>query len=221
MTRSLSSPRNRGLSTGCTIILVIFAVILLALGIGGWYVYSNWKGWAAMGMEEATKATLADSGLPQDQRDKILAEVQKFGTDFKEGRITVEQFGKVMEQVVESPLLPLAGVHAARAKYVEPSTMTAEEKAAAVRSLQRFARGITEKKITPPQQVIDDVVKPVTTLKPDGRWEMKANPTRQELDQFIANVKAKADEAKIPDEPYDLNIADELTKAINTALGRG
>ena len=47
------------------------------------------------------------------------------------------------------------------------------------------------------KSAIDDVVKPITTLKPDGRWELKDKPTRQELDQFIANVKAKADAAKL------------------------
>jgi hypothetical protein len=36
-----------------------------------------------------------------------------------------------------------------------------------------------------------------------------------ELDQFIANCKASADAAMIPNEPFDLNIAEELTKVIH------
>ena len=44
---------------------------------------------------------------------------------------------------------------------------------------------------------------------------MKENPTRMELDQFIANCKARADAAMIPNEPFDLNIAEELTKVIH------
>jgi hypothetical protein len=35
-----------------------------------------------------------------------------------------------------------------------------------------------------------------------------------ELEQFLANAKAKADAANIPNEPFDLNIAEELRKAI-------
>jgi hypothetical protein len=36
-----------------------------------------------------------------------------------------------------------------------------------------------------------------------------------EIDEFVANAKARADAAMIPNEPYDLNIAEELKKAIH------
>jgi hypothetical protein len=90
--------------------------------------------------------------------------------------------------------------------------MTQEEKTDAILTLQRFARGVVEKKIS--KSEVEDVVKPVTKLKGNGRWELKENPTRMELDQFIANAKAKADGVMIPEEPYELDIADELHKAI-------
>jgi hypothetical protein len=35
-----------------------------------------------------------------------------------------------------------------------------------------------------------------------------------EIDQFLANAKARADAANVPNEAFDLNIADELRKAI-------
>jgi hypothetical protein len=124
---------------------------------------------------------------------------------------------RVFQEIIDSPLLPLAGVQAARQKYIEPSDMNPEDKAAAVRSLQRFARGVYEKKI--PKEAIDKLVKPIADLKPDGRWELQAHPARRDLDQFVANAKVKADEVAIPDEPFDLNIAEEL-KAIDRALGR-
>jgi predicted acetyltransferase len=110
-------------------------------------------------------------------------------------------------------LLPLAGVQAARQKYIEPSDMTPKEKEAAILTLQRFARGVHEKKIQ--KEAIDDVVKPVAELMPNGRWKLKDKPTRMEIDQFLENAKAKADDAMIPNEPFDLNIADELKKAIH------
>jgi hypothetical protein len=202
---------------GCLVALAILIVIALIIG---WYVATHWKGWAAAGVQTVTQKIVAESGLPQDQKSQILAEVQRLGDDFTGGRISMEQLGKVMKEIQESPLLPLAAVQTARKKYIEPSDMKPDEKAAAILSLQRFARGVHEKTIAPAQAAIDDAIKPVTTLKPGGQWELKSSPTRQELDQFIANVKAKADAAKVPEEPYDLNIADELKKAINKALGR-
>jgi hypothetical protein len=93
--------------------------------------------------------------------------------------------------------------------------MKPKEKADAILNMQRLARGMYEKKI--PKEDVNDIVKPVSELKPNGRWSLKANPTRPELDQFIANAKARADQANIPKEPFDLNIADELRKAIHDA----
>lgn len=210
-----SASRRGGVLGGCLAVLAVFLIILIA---GGVYVYQNWRGWTASAMQQVSLGIVNESGLPQDQKDLIVAEVTKVGEDFKAGKISVRDLKRVGEELVESPLIPLAGVQAARQKYIEPSDMTPEEKAAAERSLQRFARGVYEKKI--PQEAMDDVVKPITTLKADGRWELKDKPTRLELDQFIANAKARADDAEIPDEPFDLNIAAELKKAIDKALNK-
>jgi hypothetical protein len=210
--------RSRGgVMAGCLIALVVVIVIVAA---GCIFVWMNWRGWTASGVQSATVAVMAKSGLPQDQQDQINAEVKSLTDDFRAGKISVTQMKDVGDQIIHSPLVPLASLQAARQKYIEPSTMTPEEKDAANRSLQRFARGVYEQKIAPAQPAIDDVVKPIVRLKPDGKWELKDKPTRQELDQFVANCKQKADDAKIPDEPYDLNIAEELKKAIDKALGR-
>lgn len=213
--RSRVPARRGGILAGC---LVVAAIVLVLVVIAGIYVGMNWKGWVASGMQQITTKVVTDSGLPQDQKTQIISDITSLTDEFKAGKVSLDQMQKVGQEIAQSPLLPLAGVQAARQQYIEQSDMTAEEKAAAILALQRFARGIHEKKISP--DAIDSVVKPITTLKPDGRWELKAKPTRQELDQFIANVKAQADEAKIPEEPFDLNIAKELKKAIDTALGR-
>ncbi len=204
-----------GIPKGCLIALAVFLLLVVGVVI---FVAVSWKGWAASMATAVTEQVVKESGLPQDQKDQILADVKKLGDDFKAGRISTEDLGRVMKTIAESPLLPLAGVQAARQKYIEPSDMKPEEKAAAIRSLQRFARGVYEKKI--PHEDIDDVVKPISTLKPDGRWELKDKPTRQELDQFVANAKKRADDAKVPDEEFDLNIAKELKKAIDQALAK-
>ena len=206
--------RNRGNRGGALkVILIILGVIFVCLVIAGIYVGTHWKGWVANAANAATQQIVNDSGLPQDQRNAIVAEIKQLGDDFQSGRITTEELARITRAVAEGPLLPLAGVQAARQKYVEPSDMTPKEKDAAILTLQRFARGVHEKKI--PKEAIDDVVKPVAELMPNGRWKLKEMPTRMELDQFLENAKARADDAMIPNEPFDLNIADELKKAIH------
>ena len=208
--------KNRGNRGGVVkVLLIILGAIVLCMVIAGIYVGTHWKGWVATAANAATQQIVNDSGLPQDQRDSIIADIRQLGDDFKSGKISTEELGRITKALADGPLLPLAGVQAARQKYIEPSDMTAKEKDEAILTLQRFARGVHEKKIK--KEEINDVVKPVAELMPNARWRLKDHPTRMEIDQFIANAKARADDAMIPNEPFDLNIADELKKAIHGA----
>ncbi len=91
---------------------------------------------------------IQQSQLPDDQKTRITKRVDGLADDFKNGKITFEDFGKVLEQIGDSPLLPLAMVYGAEEKYLKPSALSKEEKDAGVRSLQRLARGVAEKNIT-------------------------------------------------------------------------
>jgi hypothetical protein len=208
--------RNRGNRGGVLkVLLIILGVIFLLCVAAGIYVATHWKGWVADVANVAATEMVKESGLPKDQRESILTEIRQLGDDFRSGKISTEKLALITKAIADGPLLPLAGVQAARQKYIEPSDMTPKEKADAILTLQRFARGVHEEKID--KQDIDDVVKPVADLMPNGRWKLKDDPTRMELDQFIANAKARADAAMISDEPFEMNIADELKKAIHGA----
>jgi len=195
------------------VLLIIFGALFLCVVIGGIYIAMHMKEWAADFAKLAAQELIKESGLPDDQRKAILGEIQQLADDYKSGKISTEELTRVAKTIGESPLIPLAGVQVARHKYIEPSDMTAEEKAGAILAVQRVARGVYEKKIS--KDEIDEITKPIADLRRDGHWTLKENPTRMEIDQFIANAKAHADAAMIPNEPFDLNIAEELKKAIH------
>ncbi len=199
---------------GC---LITLGVLFVLIAIGVVYAAMTWRGWVAWGAQETTRAVLKKSNLPEEQKTAIFAEIEALTNDFKDKRVSMAEMQRVLEEVAESPLIPLAGVQVAKEKYIDTADMTSEEKAAAERSLQRFAKGIYEKKITPPDQQITDALKPIAVLDAGGGWKLKENPTRKEIDQFIANCKEKADEAKIPDEPFEIDFAAELKKVIASA----
>jgi hypothetical protein len=194
------------------VLLIIFGVLFVCVIGIGIYVATHWKAWTADVANMAVQQIVNESGLPEDQKQSILTDIKHLGDDFKSGKITTEQMARVAKSIGDSPLLPLAGVQAVKTKYIEPSDMNADEKAAAILTVQRYARGVYEGKI--PKDDIDDISKPISDLQSNGRWKIKEHPTRMELDQFLANAKAKADAANIPNEPFDLNIAEELRKAI-------
>jgi hypothetical protein len=86
-------------------------------------------------------------------------------------------------------------------------------------SLQRFARGVFEKSI--PTSAIDEVTGPISTKDAQGHTQFKQQLTTEELEEFIAAAKARADSAKVPNEPFQINVADELDKAIDKAMANG
>jgi hypothetical protein len=196
------------------VLLIIFGVLVLCVIIGAVYVAMHFKEWAADAANAVAQGMISESGLPEDQKTVILTEIKQLGDDYKNGKITTEEVAQVLKSVSESPLIALASVQFARQKYIEPSDMTAKEKAEATLAIQRFARGVYEKKI--PKEAIDEVARPIGHVdQANNRWDLKENPTRMEIDEFVANAKARADAAMIPNEPYDLNIAEELKKAIH------
>jgi len=196
------------------VLLIIFGVLFLCVVIVGIYVAMHFKEWTVDLANLAAEQIVQDSGLPDDQKTSILSDIKQLGEDYKSGKVSTEELARVAQTISDSPLIPLAGVQYAREKYIEPSEMTQKEKGEAILALQRFARGVYEKKI--PKDTVEDITKPVSEVnQANGRRKMKDNPTRMEIDQFVANAKASADAAMIPNEPFDLNIADELKKAIH------
>jgi hypothetical protein len=142
-----------------------------------------------------------------------------------------------MRTVANGPLIPAATVLSARQKYLETSDLSPAEKAAAIRSLQRYARGVFEKKI--PVESVHAVIEPVAApterenrqvqKDADGNEIVlvrvgqpgllfKNDATRAEIDQFLALAKQVADDARIPDEPFEPDWGLELKKAIGDAL---
>lgn len=206
-----SGCRNFALGCGCA----ASSLILVLAGLGVWLAM-NWKNWMADIGKQVAADSVARSSLPAEDKARILKRINQLADDFKSGKVSTEQIGSVMEQIAQSPLLPLGLVMAADEKYVKPSGLSAEEQEAARRTLQRLARGAFEKSI--PEHDVQEVMQFVMQKQPDGNQQLKERLTDDELKAFLEKAKEKADAANIPDEPFEVNIADELEKAIDKAL---
>lgn len=208
-----TAPTTRGsLLKGCLIVLAILVTLAAAAGI---YVAMKWKSWAASAAKSAARSAIQSSQLSEDQKQRIVARIDSLADDFESGNVTVEQVIAVFEEIMKSPLLQVAMVYAAKEMYIVPSALSDEEKAAGVRSLERFARGIYEKKIA--NEALSEVTAPITTTNAQGQKQLKEKVTTEELKEFLAVAKKKANDAGIPDEKFDVDIAAELEKAIDKA----
>jgi hypothetical protein len=220
---------------GC---LIVVGILGLGVAILGVVVFMKWKGWAATAATVVANQAINSSGLPPGQQALLAAEIQKLADDFKSGRLSTADLERVMRSVANGPLIPAAGVLAARQKYIEPSDMSTAEKTAAIRSLQRYARGVFEKKL--PHESVQVVTEPisvssvvrttevttvgatsteiVTTSTIGQNRQFKDHATRAEIDLFVARAKQAADDTGIPDEPFEPDWGLELKKAIGAAL---
>jgi len=209
------STRRGSFKAGCLISLAVVLVIALALGI---WVAVSWKGWFASAINNTTVKMVDQSQLPDEQKDRVKARVSQLTEDFKVGKISFEQLGKVTKNLAEGPLFPLISVWTFEEHYLAKSTLPDDEKAAGSRTLQRYARGVTEKKIS--ANDVQTAVDSISEVNTSGQRQVKQTLTNQELQTFLASLKAKADAVNVPDEPFTVNVADEIDKAIDEGLGK-
>lgn len=225
--RMMSAHRRGGVIQGC---LIALGVLLLLAIIGGVIVAMNWRSWTASGMRAAVTEAMQKSTLPPAEQAEVIAVVDQFAGDFKDGTVTTAQFFDVLKGFSESPMVPAMIVSGMQNEYVEKSTLTPEEKADGNKQLSRFVHGIYDQTI--PQTKIDDVIAPISP--PAGtpgavsvhtnniNIELKdpKDVTPEELKAFLANAKAAADEANVPDQVFEIDWSSELQKVIDQATGR-
>ena len=203
---------------GCLKIAGIGCLVVFILAVvGGVIVVMNFKSIASSAVSAAVKAGINESELPAEQKQRVIKQVDRLTTAYKAGEISEEQLGSLMEKLAEGPLFPLGMVYAFESEHITPSDMTEAEKQAAKRSLQRVARGIYEESID--RDELEELLGLITTADGQGDRQMKEQLTRQELDAFLAAAKDKADEAQVPDEPFEVDVATEIEQAVDQALG--
>ncbi len=207
--------RHGSLMIGC------LAALLLVIGIvaaGGIYLYLNARSLVADAGRQAVAAAVNESELPTDQKVRIIAEVDALAAEFEAGNVSFEDLQRVMEQLAEGPLLPLGAVYAVKENYLDPSELTDEEKAEGHLALNRFAQGVLAKKLG--ERDIEEVTAPLDKNALPNQWDLKEpdQVTPDELRELLATAKAKADEAGIPETMLEIDIAQEVSDAIDRAL---
>jgi hypothetical protein len=202
-----------GCLKGC---LIAFVVVVILAVIAGVLIWQNWKSMAASVGVAAVQQMMDASGLPAEEKAEVMEQVNRVGTALREGDLTMEQLGRIMEQIVESPLVPSLLVGAVEEKYLNDSGLTEEEKTDARATLRRFIQGAMQEQIS--DEEVDAVMVHIADRQPDGNWKLRDSVTDDQLRAFLADAKAKADEVGIPEDVEEVDPSDELRKIIDTAL---
>ncbi len=209
-------PKKSGMG-GCFIGCGIFLVAsMLICGGVGLYVYMNAKSWATDAVTSIVKEGIKGSEMREEDKTATIAEIDRVADGFKAGKITMEELGKIMEGLTESPLMSILMVYGMQEQYIENSGLTDEEKAAAKLTLQRVARGVVEKKIT--SSDLDPALSHVMETGPEGQKTAKESITDEDLRQCVAELKTLADDKQIAEGEFVLDVAKELRRVVDEAV---
>jgi hypothetical protein len=212
-----SPPRRGSGIKNCLIGCLIVAVVgLLICGGVAWYVVRNFKTLATNLARQAIVSAVEQSELDPAEKTAVIAEVDRVIDQYRSGQISTEDLAKIMQGLAESPVMGAILVFSIDAKYVQPSGLSDEDKQGAKRTLQRVLRGAAEKKLSHAQ--IEAALEPVTKGTSEDNRQLKETVTDEELRRFLEQLKQLADEAEIPDEPFEVKISDEFRQAVDRAL---
>lgn len=166
---------------------------------------------------DAVVAAVEDSDLEPEAKASIREDMGRLLDEYRAGNITGERAQAALEEFAESPLPVLLIAYAAMDGYIDPSGLSDEEKSAARQVLQRVARGTFEGEIDPDDlEVAFDYI---SQKDFQGNRQLKNHVSDEDLRAFIAECKSVADQAGVPDEPYEVDVAGEVKRIVDRALG--
>lgn len=209
-------PRRRWWPSCLAGCLVVGLLSLLVCGGAAWYLAKNMKSIASGVARRAIVNAVEQSELEPAEKRAIIAEVDRVVNQYRTGQITLDDLGRVLEELAKSPVMQSIVVFAVDKQYIEPSGLTDEEKKAARLTLRRVVRGLYEEKIK--EGDLGPALDHLSTKTPGGQRQMKDRVSDAVLRKFLAECQRLADQAGIPSEPGDIKISEEFRKAIDRAL---
>lgn len=206
-----------GILLGCAGVLV---VMVLLCGGGMWWASRNVERLIAMGVRQVMVALVNDSDLPAQEKTEVIAQIDRVVDAFAEKKISQKELETIGNELQNSPVFVVIGAWGLDKMFIEPSGLSADEKQAAQRQLNRAMRGVMEKKISE-----DDFTK---ALPQDAQAGPPGQPPRPrpgnqpvsdtEVRKMVADLQKLADDAGIPNEDLNIDIGDEVKKIVDKAL---
>jgi hypothetical protein len=209
------SPRRRG--CGCRSCLLVFLAIGLIsvtiCGIGGYLGFKRAPGWA----HDAIVAAVNDSDLDAKTKEEITGEMDRLLEEYIAGNVPSDQFIEALEELGNSPVLVLILAYAAMESYVEPSGLSDDEKADAKIAFQRVARGTFEDLIDPDD--LEEALDFISKKDFNGNRQLKSRVSDEDLRALVRECNRVADDAEIPNERYQVDVAAEVKRIVDRAVG--
>jgi hypothetical protein len=228
-------PRGRGGNWLLGLLLVGLGIFTLGgvLCIAGvWYVATNVDRWLVGLGREAIVAMIEDAEIPAEEKKEVTAQVDRVVKAYQDRKINQADLERVLTGLEEAPAMKVLTLYGLDDLYLTGSDLTEAEIKEGRRLFERGLRGVYEGKFTEdelyaalPDQVgfgpdfIDETdpekLREQITLVVDAA----AKPiTQDDVRESLITLKVMVDNARIPDEPFQLDIGDEVKKIVDDLL---
>lgn len=206
---------------GCYVVgcLIVSLVLLVAACGIGYYALQNARTWTADIADQVLTDVIDESDLPEDQKQGMKQQIGRVTQGIRDGEVGFEQMGEIGQKLAESPAMTAIPVVVARHQYINPSGLSDEEKEDANLQLERVARGLFEKTLS--DEDFDEIAATIADRGSNDQWEFKEKLTDDEVRVFVEKCREKADAAGVPNDRYEVDLAEELRRSIDEVLGDG
>jgi hypothetical protein len=213
-------PRKSGVNWLLALVLIGLGMLTLggAVCIGGaWYVATHIEQWVVGLGREAVVAAIKDSELPAEEKEELITQVDRVVTAYKEHKINQADLQRVFEELQDSPPLKALALFGIEDAYLDGTNLTAKEVEQGRRTFQRALRAVYEGKIS------DEDFYAALPADEDDQIRLASNKPAEnssddDLRLSLAKLKVMADNAGIPDEPFQLHLSQEVKKIVDRAL---
>jgi len=232
------------------ILLIVFAVVALVVAgcCGGcYYIVSQVKQgvqeFAGEFARTVAVAAVEQSDLSEEDKKEVVFQIDRVADAYKAGEIDNRVASDILISLSKSPLFILGTLRSIEERQVQQSGLSEDEKVEAKLTIHRVSRGIIEESIDADrvrklvEQHLMEVNNTAETAteesdtdvtindsfdddEPTVQYQLKEQPTEEELRQFLTEMKTLADEAAIPEEPYDVDIGGQFKKVVDDALAK-
>lgn len=196
-------PPKQGMSA-LKILGLIFLVLLLICGGCATWLFFNARALVSDALDRVATEMIAQTDLPQEQRERIQKDIGAIITAFKQKDISMAEVGDFLQKLADTNFMDLMAVELVESEYetkVKPDEARQEE----VRLVfMRFKRGIVEEAIPESRrkEILDQVVS-----RSGQHFEIQEDLTAEELESVVEAMTQAVNEANIPEEEFQVDYA--------------
>jgi hypothetical protein len=210
-------------------VLTLGGVVCVA---GVWYVATNVDRWLVGLGREAIVAMIEEAEIPEEEKKEVTAQVDRVVAAYKERKIDQADLERVLTGLEEAPAMKVLSLYGLDELYLSGADLSEDEIKDGRRTYERALRGVYEGKLSEdalyaalPAQMnfgadFDDETDPEKLREQITLVANAANKplTADDVRESLVKLKVMVDNAGIPNEPFQLDIGDEVKKIVDDLL---